>query len=518
MLPMKNTLTLSRPLNKLRRFMHDFQKDEEGGIIIFTLVVLITMLVVGGMAVDFMRFESRRALLQSVTDRAVLAAAELDEERDPEVVVRDFFKAAGYEGAIVGTPEIESSAGSRSVKVNAEVDVNTFYLRLVGIDQLTAPAQSQAIEGTGNVEVSLILDISGSMGTWVSSESKTRMELLKEAAEQFIDDLLLPEYEDRISINLIAYSQHVSVGDDIFGRLNVTPDTIDENGVETGTIGDNWTVPEDGGSVDGEVSTVLSYTNPSRCVDFLEEEYETLTFNTARTYQQVEYFEHYQSGDAGIDFPVCPEKDFEAIIPLSQDGERLKDAISQYRPTTYTSIHLGMKWGTALLDPSTRDLLSGIGSIDPEFRGRRPDDYSSTTTKYIVLMTDGENVRGRRIENEHYNTYEWRKIWSEYPMDYWRNNIATTSYSANSLTDYPTTAAQHDTWLLSLCEEANNANIIVYTIAMGAPEHGAEVMRTCAGEDSRAFETTLTNEPGEPGIDEIFERIAAQITALRLNL
>ena len=98
-------------------FVRRFAADEEGGIIIFTIVILITMLVVGGMAVDFMRFESRRAMLQSVADRAVLAAAELDQTLPPDQVVINFFETQGYAGAIVGTPSVDPSVGSRSVSV-----------------------------------------------------------------------------------------------------------------------------------------------------------------------------------------------------------------------------------------------------------------------------------------------------------------------------------------------------------------------------------------------------------------
>lgn len=498
-----------------REFLKRFAREDDGGIIVMTLLLLIVMLVLGGMAVDFMRFESRRALLQSVSDRAVLAAAELDQTKDPKEVVRDFFSKAGFPDTIIGEPFAQTLGGSRTVRVDSEIDVNTFYLRLIGIDTLTAPASSAAVEGTGNVEVSLILDISGSMGNWVSSENATKMELLQGAAKGFIDDLLLVDYRDQISVNLVAYSQHVSLGDELYKAINTTPDTIAENGA----IGSSYAVREDGD--DGTIGTGRTFTNPARCIDFDPSDYSTLTFDENRVYQQVEYFQHYNSNRRTINFPVCPAETFEGIIPLSQDAEALKAAIDLYRPTSFTSIHLGLKWGLLLLDPSMRGTLDKINSIDDAFQGERPADYTSgNTVKYVVLMTDGENVRGYRLRRDNtyhlYDTIEEQERWAEYPMEWWRRNLGGY-VSTSSLVYYPTTAALHDQWMQSLCTLAK-AEMTIFTIAMGSTAHGEQEMLECASQPSFAYSTNFTNDANESGIDEIFEKIARQITALRLNL
>ncbi|HEV8036444.1 hypothetical protein, partial [Yoonia sp.] len=55
----------------------------------------------------------------------------------------------------------------------------------------------------------------------------------------------------------------------------------------------------------------------------------------------------------------------------------------------------------------------------------------------------------------------------------------------------------------------------VYTISMGLFN---ETMTDCASKEGNAFRSTITNDPGEPGLDEIFQTIAEQITALRLAL
>ena len=170
MLKFNNRQSKLKKLQEKRRayieqlaFIRQFKKDEDGGLIILTLLMLVSMLVVGGMAVDFMRYEAERTKLQSVSDRAVLSAANLNQDRDPLDVLTEFFEAEGYSDAIVGTPVAERTASGSMVSLNSRIDVNTFFLKLIGKDTLTAPAAAAAMEGIANVEVSLVLDISGSM-------------------------------------------------------------------------------------------------------------------------------------------------------------------------------------------------------------------------------------------------------------------------------------------------------------------------------------------------------------------
>lgn len=559
-------------------FIRKFKRDEDGGLIVLTLILLISMLVVGGMAVDFMRFESERTKLQSVSDRAVLAAANLNEDRDPAAIITDFFQAEGYGGAIVGTPDIDKNANGSTITLNSQVDMDTFFLRFVGMDTLSAPASASAIQGSGNVEVSLILDISGSMGNWMQGPIyqydssgnlrrdsdgeivtevgwQTRMFFLQQAAKQFVSDLLLPEYEDRVSINLIAYSQHVRLRDDLYMALRTTPDSIsaaDELGSSYGVIEDGYAVPaayewvvdgeiggENGpfgpdtpgatprlpGSISAEWANGFDvYTNPSRCVTFEDDEYETLVFDTARRYTQVEHVDFYGgSGNTNFGWEPCSADPEHGIILMSQDVEELHDAIDAYFPTVNTSIHRGMKWGVSLLDPSMRDLIDRIPTVDEAFRGIRPADYNDTTTsKFIVIMTDGQTVSSSRVLREEYgntddfyDTYDERQGFSEMSGRRYAANDSRSWTNWGNMTESIGTTTELNEKLASLCDLANAEVKKIFTISMGVQN---DTMRDCASDSEYAFMTTITNDPDEPGLDDIFESIAEQITALRLSL
>jgi Flp pilus assembly protein TadG len=596
MLNFKNRENKLKKLQEARRayveqlaFIRQFKKDEDGGLIVLTLILLISMLVVGGMAVDFMRFESERTKLQSVSDRAVLAAANLNDDRDPGAIITDFFVAEGYGGTIIGEPDIDKNANGSTITLNSQIDMDTFFLRFVGMDTLSAPASASAIQGTGNVEVSLILDISGSMGNWMQGPITqydangnirrdadgeiitvtgwgTRMFFLQQAAKQFVSDLLLPEYEDRISINLIAYSQHVRLRDDLYMALRTTPDGInesDEVGSSFGGIEDGYAVqPEYQWVLNGETEDEFGnpygpdtegatlqqpwedgvinvdwadgedyFINPSRCVTFEDAEYETLTFDINRTYQQVEHVDFYGgSNNNYFGWEPCSADPEHGIILMSQDVEELHDAIDAFYPTVNTSIHRGMKWGVSLLDPSMRPLIDRIQTVDEAFRGIRPAEYTDTTTsKFIVIMTDGLTVSSSRIRREgygddvdFYDEYDERVAFSESSGSYvarydgdWRTQWTydVSPYTAMSQSIGSTT--QLNNKLESLCDLARGQVREVFTISMGVQN---DTMRDCASRTENAFMTTITNDPDEPGLNDIFETIADQITALRLSL
>ncbi|MDO6589122.1 MULTISPECIES: Tad domain-containing protein [Rhodobacterales] len=513
------TIRIQKPAqSQSSRLLRRFVNDEDGGLIVMTLILLITMLLMGGMAVDFMRFESRRAELQSVADRAVLAAAELDQELDPQLVIDDMFEKTGYGDNILSTTIGGDSVTSRSISVSTNLDIDTFYLRLAGIDTLSVPAHSGAIEGVGNVEISLVLDISGSMGfdgTDADGNTVDRIDILQPAAKSFVTAMLTDELEDRVSISLVNYSENVNIGDYIFSKLTLQqPETWYE-------IPDDEFLPED-----ERVGGVT--TNPSRCVDFNDDEFETTVFDTTRAYYQVETFDYTSSNRTStITTPRCPTEragDFEPqIVPLSQDLTELTDAIDSLEPTLNTAIHKGMKWGVSLLDPSMRPIFDDTtGEIDPVFAGTRPLDYTASsdgisTVKYVILMTDGNNVAGTRLDPSNYDSYEERAVFTQYPLQYWMRDrnwddiepqvTRPRDYEDLLYTKYSATDA--NTLLENICDEAKAQDIIIYTIAMGAT---SSQMQDCASSEAHYFNT----QGGE--LEQIFADIAEQITQLRLSL
>ncbi|MEL7025714.1 MAG: pilus assembly protein TadG-related protein, partial [Pseudomonadota bacterium] len=99
---------MTNRLASLRNSTRLFARDEEGSFVIFALFIFIVMIMIGGLAIDIMRYENLRTTMQNTIDRAVLAAADTDQTVDAKQVVDDYLAKAGM-------PE-----GTYSVDVDAQ--------------------------------------------------------------------------------------------------------------------------------------------------------------------------------------------------------------------------------------------------------------------------------------------------------------------------------------------------------------------------------------------------------------
>ncbi len=204
----------------MARRIADFRAAEDGSMIVFALFLFVIMLMIGGMAVDLMRFESTRARLQSTLDRAVLAAADLDQRLDPTGVVYDYFTKGRLLNQLTHV-EVTETMNSRSVRALAEMGMNTFFMRMVGYPTLTAPAAGRAIESVSDIEIILVLDVSGSM------KSNQRLANLRDAANEFVDAILAEDSENRISIGIVPFNGQINLGPTLRAQYR----TFDDHGV-----------------------------------------------------------------------------------------------------------------------------------------------------------------------------------------------------------------------------------------------------------------------------------------------
>ncbi len=494
-----------------RGLLSRFRKEEDGSVIVLTLFLLVLMLILGGMAVDFMRFESRRATLQGLTDRAVLAAADLDQSLDADDVVRDYFEKAGMADHLKGDPIVSPASNDyREVTANGELVLNTYFLRLIGMDTLTATSTSTAVEGVGNIEVSLVVDVSGSMREEIPGTGGVkRIDRLIQASTAFVDTLLDPIYADKVSLSLVPYSEHVNVGQELFDVLNTSQQH-----------------------------------NYSHCLEFPATAYSSTDLDDSTPLEQVQHFQsngaYDTNGDglvdegvswySGITYlpvinqPVCPQQEFEAIVPLTQNATTLTDNIAKFHPRSGTSIFLGLKWGVALLDPSFNATYTSLPAAmqDPAFINR-PVAYqnqaaSGATKKYVVLMSDGQNDNSNRLHSWHYDSPSERAQWAQTNLPYFRqSNLYYSSYSNWRYRKYD--ADIGDTYMTAMCNAAKapGRDIIIYAIAMGTDNDAIEDARgkgqlsACSSGPGFYYETSGAE------LVQIFEDIAKQITDLRLT-
>jgi Flp pilus assembly protein TadG len=498
----RNIRKKSSDLRDLYNFYRSFAKEEDGMVTIFACFMIFIMMMVAGIGVDMMRHEMERTRIQAVADRAVLAATDLDQEYggtftdsngdeqtyDAYYVVRDYFDKSGMADFVIDVRVSPPAVNSRVVTVDAGTDVNTMFMDWFGVETLHVPATSTAEETKNKVEISMVLDISGSM------RNNSKMENLRDAASTFVDAVLKPETRDLVSVSIVPYTAQVNAGKDIFDLLDIpVVHHIDQNGV------------------DREVSY---------CVDFQDADFDTAAIYDAGSLSNpgYEHMLHFEESSTSGNFasnswgeapnPGCPKQDFETIQAFSQDADDLKATIAQFEPRANTSIHLGMKWGVAMLDPAWQDFNEVLPDVDAAFRAR-PAAYSDDETlKTVILMTDGVNVLTRRVRPEWYANASNRQIFSNVPAFYVANR---TRFSSNDLMYTKYTPSQGDSLLQNVCDAAKENNIVIWSIGFEVNDHGANVMRDCASSPSHFFRVEGVE------ISEAFQSIARQINALRLT-
>ena len=461
--------TVTRPTEApARRRLAAFARDEEGGLIIFSLFLFVCMMLAVGIAIDTMRTEMARTRLQNIADNAVLAAASMEQSLDPRAVVEDYFSKAGLSQNLENVT-VTQGVNHKTVTAQTNTKLPMFFLGMVGVTHMEARSSGTATAGYTDVEVSMVLDISGSM------RENSKMANLRNAAKDFVDAVIDHDDPGAVSVSLVPYTAQVNAGSAITDRLNV-----DEK---------------------------HSYTH---CLDFAEADFGNTGISLTEPYEHMQHFQHYSSSTSPIDNPGCPQEDFERIVPFSENTAALKATINQYTPRANTAIHLGMKWGVALLDPGFRPVIAQLaasGEAGAAF-GDRPYAWDrDNTMKVVVLMTDGQNVDTLRMKPHFYDSPEEIERWHLYSVSAWANYQG--NYWGNYI-DMKYTSAQADAMLLNICDAAKARGITIFSVGLEVTTYSASLMRNCASTPSHYFDVEGTE------ISDAFSAIARQISTLRL--
>jgi len=358
-----------------------FARARHGAMAPLVLILFFLMVVMGGIAVDAMRFETRRVAVQNTMDRSTLAAASLNQTLAPEDVVNDYFLRAGLSQEL-GDVSVVSGMNFRTVRAEATVTSNNFFLSMIDIPKFEADLTSQAEQRITNVEIALVLDVSGSM-----QQTPSRITNLKKAAKEFIDTALRGDTENKISISIVPYNGQVNLGPDLYSLFTV--------------------------------SNAHSFPN-SYCLDLPLTTFSSTTLSTKTALPQVPFIDTWTMGgkpsatsikaptlNSGLYSNVwCNPVAGNFVRVHSNNPTVLKAQIDGLVAIGATSIDLGMKWGAFLLDPSAAPVvaaLAGKGKVASYF-ATRPAAYNDPETlKVIVLMTDGENFEMERIGDRYRN-------------------------------------------------------------------------------------------------------------------
>jgi Flp pilus assembly protein TadG len=448
--------------------LRGLSKDSRGSVaIMFGLTIMIIFGIVGS-AVDYGRAMLARARLQAAVDSSVLAAArvwQLENDLElAEVKARAHFdtnKPSEPSRVVSFTPDMVAS----TFTMVGETTVRTPFLSVVRIPEVIVASRGQALIAGGgnagtNLEVSLMLDITGSMGG-------SKIEDLKSAAKDLIDIVVWEDQaEFTARVALAPFSQAINAGS-LGASVAYNPNTSRSFRLRNG-------------------DTSTRYRTNTYC---LSERTGANAFTDVAPTGANAIPRAYQTGSNTACVPSAP------IVPMTSNKDSLKTVINGFSANGMTAGHLGTAWAWYLLSPNWATVL-------PE--GSKPQPYSMLAQvgekgqpllkKVAVLMTDGE-----------YNQQYCNSTTSSTPgatiPDYDTGNSGANCRSPNGTS---TTQAR------ALCTAMKAAGITVYTVGFEIGSSGAAftTLQGCASEPHMFYNTTTGDE-----LRNAFRHIATSIAA-----
>lgn len=533
------TKAAKRPVSSFfARKVSDFRSEEEGGVTLFVLLLFVLMIMFGGIAVDVMRFEWRRVTLQETMDRAMLAAANLviPPDQSPQSIAENWFEVAGLGDELTvdyATPVVtgESTSSSRKVVGTAKVRSYNHFMHLLNYDWFEGPVASGAQQGVSKIEVILVLDVTGSMSE--SSGSTSKIAALRRAATNFVNILKFnkdaggnytidKDPNDLISIGMVPYSSNVNMptllrNQFAFSNLanwGVSP--VPAAGVGVPNINcfefpvSSWTETAMSRSTPYPLAAVADtyHPNPSNppspTVQTNSEggrvvlNFRSATATGTGSSGSVPNMNgndvicnHGNNTSTSVD-----ETTGNMVLIPTTVPSTLTNQIALLQPRGRTSIAVGMRWGSLLMDETARDIYTALRAGEPAMAGRPVNNADGETRKIIVLMTDGDHVASDHIRDAYKTGLSpiWRGADGNFAIRYTNGGPALTGGTRPFM---PTTTNTCSRWPMTADREYFIPHLKANSLAPrnrasdaeGVSSGGTAVSGAC---DPRAWKSTPT--------------------------
>ncbi len=399
----------------LSRLIH----DRRGNFAMMAGLLIIPVMAAAGLSVDYSRYVSARAHLQSLADAAALALAS-DEPKSKresldaaEAIIGADHKAATVRDVTIALLE----SNDETVKIQLAGKLDLTFMRIVGQETVEVAAEADAERAMkGNIEVSLILDNTWSMSS-ADARGVTKIAALKTAASGLVNELMTARNGPLVKIALVPYADYVNVGTQYRGKtwLDIekeytVPATSQTCQMSTTKYECSAWKPANStcsSNADGIVTTWDCSGSCTQWSPTTVEPYEVCSGGSAaQDYKWWGCVGSRKNGNLRLDdsSPNSPypgyvstwQQCLNPIVPLTSDKAKLVSAINgmiinigSYKPNTY--IPAGLVWGLNTL--SDTEPLTEAAPYDPD--GNKP-------RKVAILMTDGANtLRYRPSDGRH---------------------------------------------------------------------------------------------------------------------
>lgn len=191
-----------------------FWADRRGSYTIAFGLSGLTLVFAAGGTIDVMRFIDTRARLQDAVDASALVVATKHKngesnsgDESGDTATARTVMSKNFDSKFGTLSNVGASSTNSSVTLTASASIDTYFLKIGGLNTLTATSEATTVWTSSSLEVALVLDNTGSMA------DNGKLTNLKTAAASLVDTLSAKaSVTYSIKFSLVPFSNFVKVG------------------------------------------------------------------------------------------------------------------------------------------------------------------------------------------------------------------------------------------------------------------------------------------------------------------
>lgn len=330
----------------LKTSVASFIEDREGNFAIMFACVASAVMISVGVAVDYTRMVSAQSEMQSILDVALLSTTQdialgKINPADAQTAVNNFIASnintARYDVAAVKLVNFKFDPKTVRISAGINTDLPLAFANFLGKQTALISVNSVAKHIERKVEVSMVLDVTGSMGD--SNKIADLKVAAKAGVKEFIDN-----GGGNTRVAIVPYSFGVNAG-------ALKQYVRDERGNPT----------TDACATERRGSEMFTDAGP-------------LVAKVTRA-DKINYVEPGNNQTLDLYCPSAP------VLPLTKDKAALNKTINSLSPVGGTAGHIGLQWGRYMLSPDWKAALPAPSE---------PAEHNTPNVeKFLILMTDG---------------------------------------------------------------------------------------------------------------------------------
>jgi Flp pilus assembly protein TadG len=462
---------------KISSLLRKFSKDKKGSTAI-SLGLTFTMIAGATIgAIEIEQMQKTRNIMQDKLDATILYLGNTKYKTSPQQAGEAYFRSTIEStdlDLISMNPVFVYDDASGNITGTVDFEIKGLMTGGLVPDKTLQIEAVATPKTTGTVEISMVLDVSGSMGWTFSSQNngsvgQRRIDGLFEAADAMFK-VIYQNPKAVPAVAVIPYATSVDITDQ-FAATETSERSIGFEGHDVYAnrwherlggkrledLGMLW-----GGPTLASVTTadVKERDHAETMAVYAAERYSsqnsdgsyTIKLDEPNAQQQIPVYTETQSGMFntwrglrkvsnynGRLFFGGKEEPYQGIMPMTKDLNAVQDYVKAFKPKGGTAGHIGAAWGLYALTPAWGGFFDHPAGT--------PQSFDETTEKYLVFMSDGQF-----------------------------NSQKDPDMSTNDMYNY----------FQSVCSKAREKGVRVFTVGLLLDTRTEEELSECAG-DTGAF-------------------------------